>query len=209
MIVFTVVAGIATLVFRFLPVKGHFPRYGRHFLWASVFLFALMCGWPINLLAADRPKEAAAATGNPDEVDQSKPGLKTETFARDPAWEGYNNRIVPSFAPLVTQDFGYSATNFAAKSRGEVGGRITRASEPAWYAARIPPKTLDDKLSASGTFALVGGGGGICFGWLHGQQPSGMGRPLGSLAMNVSAAKTGGRLSVHLVTARIRLAAPL
>jgi hypothetical protein len=124
------------------------------------------------------------------------------TFDRDPGWEGYNNRLVPEVTPLVTQDFGYSRTNFAAKSLGEIGGRITRASEPAWYAARIPAKSLDDKLSASGAFTLIRGGGAICFGWFNGQQPNGMGRPVNSLVMTLSAAKTGGRLAIHLITAQ-------
>ena len=91
------------------------------------------------------------------------------TAARDPGWEGYNNRLVPEVTPLVTQDFGYTRTNFAAKSPGEIGGRITRASEPAWYAAKIPPKTLDDKLAASGNFTITEGGGAVCCGWFNGQ----------------------------------------
>src|ERR1039457_2194318 len=50
--------------------------------------------------------------------------LKTEHFDRDPGWEGYNNRIVPAHARMVKQDFGYSATHFAGKAVGELGGRI-------------------------------------------------------------------------------------
>jgi hypothetical protein len=40
----------------------------------------------------------------------------------------------------VTQDFGHSPTSFAGKARGEVGGRVTRCSKPAYYADRIAAK---------------------------------------------------------------------
>src|SRR6478735_1664894 len=87
--------------------------------------------------------------------EQSKPVLKTERFDKDPGWEAHNNRIVPERVPTVTQDFGYSKTNFAGKGVGELGGRIMRASEPAYYADKIDRVTLDDKFSAAGTFALT------------------------------------------------------
>jgi hypothetical protein len=130
--------------------------------------------------------------------------LKTESFDKDPGWEGHNNRIVPERLPTVTQDFGYSKTNFAGKAAGELGGRITRASEPAYYADKIGPVTLDDKLSASGTFALTktSAGGGIFFGFFRAEQPSGGGRPTGSLGMNMDCERGGARLAVRLITGR-------
>ncbi len=93
--------------------------------------------------------------------------LKTESFDRDPGWEGHNNRITPERYPTITQSFGYGRTNFAGKSAGEMGGQVTRASEPAYYADRIGPLTLHDKLSAAGTFALTrsAAGAGIFFGF--------------------------------------------
>jgi hypothetical protein len=133
--------------------------------------------------------------------------LRTEGFDRDPSWEGYNNRMVPQDVSTITQDFGYSSTHHASKSAGELGGTITRAAEPAWYAARITPKTLDDKLSASGTFSMTRSGGGICFGWFNGNQPSGMGRPVNSLGMMLSGEKKGGRLAIHLITAQNQVCA--
>src|SRR3954466_14987994 len=86
--------------------------------------------------------------------ENTKTVLKTESFDRDPNWQAHDNRIVPKEYPTIVQDFGYSRPNFAGKSTGEMGGLITRASTPAYYATKIAPKTLDDKLSASGTFAL-------------------------------------------------------
>src|SRR5437763_2377827 len=88
--------------------------------------------------------------------DTPKTSLRTESFDKDPGWEGFNNHIVPKHVPTVTQDFGYSATHVAANQDGELGGRVTRCTRPAYYAERLAaPKSLDHKLSASGTFALT------------------------------------------------------
>jgi hypothetical protein len=162
---------------------------------------ALLFGVFVTILVGSITKSLA--------VDPPTTVLKTETFDHDPGWDGFNNRMVPEVAPKVTQDFGYSHTSFASKTAGELGGEVCRASEPAWYAAKIAPKTLDDKLSASGTFALTksGGSSGICFGWFNGQQPSGMGRPINSLGMMLSGSKTGGRLAIHLITAQNKVCA--
>jgi hypothetical protein len=51
--------------------------------------------------------------------EQPKTTLKTEHFDRDPMWEGRNNRIVPKKPLMVTQDFGYSPTNYAGKRKGK------------------------------------------------------------------------------------------
>jgi hypothetical protein len=143
---------------------------------------------------------AGAANGRAGE--QPKPILKTESFDKDPGWEGHNNRIVPKRAPTVTQDFGYSKTNFAGKAAGELGGKITRAAEPAYYADRIGPVTLDDKLSATGTLALTKStpGGGIFFGFFRAEQPTGGGRPISSLGLNMDCERGGARLAVRLIT---------
>ncbi|MBL7041851.1 MAG: hypothetical protein ISR77_24665 [Pirellulaceae bacterium] len=136
------------------------------------------------------------------EEDQPKTVLKTERFDRDPGWESHNNRIVPKEYPTVTQGFGYSETNFAGKATGEMGGQVWRASEPAYYGDRIRPKTLDDKLSASGTFALTSTapGSGMFFGFFRAEQPGAGGRPIGSLGMNMDCERSGARLAVRLIT---------
>jgi hypothetical protein len=143
---------------------------------------------------------AGATDGTAD--DQPKTALKTESFDKDPGWEGHNNRIVPERAPTVTQDFGYSKTNFAGQAAGELGGQITRASEPAYYGDKVGPVTLDEKLSASGTFALTKttAGGGIFFGFFRAEQPVAGGRPTGSLGMNLDCERGGARLAVRLIT---------
>jgi hypothetical protein len=133
--------------------------------------------------------------------DQSRPVIKSESFDKDPGWEGHNNRLVPTVIPTITQDFGYSETNVAARDKGELGGRVTRSATPAHYAARVAGKTLNDRLSASGTFALKGASGssGVFFGWFNADQPSGGGRPLQSLGMDFDGEAKGARLAVRMI----------
>jgi hypothetical protein len=131
-----------------------------------------------------------------------RPGLKSESFDEDPGWEGYNNRLVPRVIPTATQDYGYSGeTRFASTKRGEVGGKVVRCSTPTYYAARVPAKTLNDKLTASGTFALKGaaGGSGVFFGWFSSEQQDGAGRPVQSLGMDLDGERSGARLAVRLI----------
>src|SRR5207249_4262222 len=80
-------------------------------------------------------------------------GVRTEHFARDPGWEGHNNRASTPASRTVRQDFGYSPTSHAGGEPGEMGGLITPAAEPAYYAKRIAPKGFKDELNASGTLA--------------------------------------------------------
>src|SRR5262245_18707454 len=136
--------------------------------------------------------------------DPAKTVLKTESFDRDPGWEAHNNRIVPREVPTIVQDFGYSKTSVAGKAAGEMGGQVWRASEPAYYADKIEPRTLDDKLSASGTFALTKTtpGGGMFFGFFRAEQPGAGGRPTGSLGLHVDCEHGGARLAVRLITGK-------
>ncbi len=96
-------------------------------------------------------------------------GTKTASFDRDPGWEGFRNRLVPSVCPAVTQDFGFSRTNFAGAAAGEIGGQVWRSTTRAYYAQPIAPRTLNNRLTASGTFALIksSGGSGVFFGWFN------------------------------------------
>src|SRR5262245_8933928 len=82
---------------------------------------------------------------------------RTERFDADPGWEGRNNRAAVPAKRTVRQDFGYSpATAHAGGRPGEVGGFITPAAEPAYYARKIGRKTFDDPLAASGTLLCRG-----------------------------------------------------
>jgi len=89
-------------------------------------------------------------------------GLKHETFDSDPGWEGNNNRLVPADGvPITKQDFGYR--------NGKVGGWVARSATPAWYAKPIAPLTFNDKITASGKFAVASnkGNSGVLFGFFN------------------------------------------
>jgi hypothetical protein len=78
---------------------------------------------------------------------------RTQHFDRDPGWDGLNNRLAEP--RTIKQDFGYSKTRHTG-TPGEVGGFITPAAEPAFYARKLSPATFNDALSASGTLACTG-----------------------------------------------------
>lgn len=81
----------------------------------------------------------------------------TQTFDRDPAWDGHNNRSQVPEPQEVTQDFGHSMTQHAGgAAAGEIGGLMTPAGEPAYYAKPIEVVTFDDKFTARGKLSCTG-----------------------------------------------------
>lgn len=92
-----------------------------------------------------------------------------QDFRADPGWEGYRNRLAPDPPRITRQDFGYRATTRVNARPGEIGGWVQRALSPASYALKIPPRTLNDRLSASGRFAVTrdDGSSGVLFGWFN------------------------------------------
>jgi hypothetical protein len=129
---------------------------------------------------------------------------RVQSFDADPGWEGVNNRVVPAEYPTVVQDFGYRRTNHAGAEVGEMGGMVTRAARAAYYGDSIGPVTLDQKLSASGTFAFTktSPGAGVFVGFFQADQPGASGRPIGSFGMDFDSEHGGARLAVRLITAR-------
>jgi hypothetical protein len=81
---------------------------------------------------------------------------RTQNFDRDPGWEGHNNRATSPAPRTIRQDFGYSNTSHAGGTAGEMGGFISPAAEPGYYAKKLPAKTFEDSLSASGTLFCSG-----------------------------------------------------
>jgi len=131
---------------------------------------------------------------------------RTENFDKDPGWSGVNNQ--PRFPPciMVDQDFGYSPkTSFTGGDLGEIGGKIWRASSKAYYAKVIATKTFQDKLSASGKFAVTKAAGpsGFLFGWFNSSSPPGW-RNLNSLAMRVDGERGFYRVYCEYGTQRKR-----
>jgi hypothetical protein len=94
--------------------------------------------------------------------------LKTEAFDSDPGWEGRNNRASDPGPRTILQNFGFSdSSNNAGGAAGEVGGFITPAGEPAYYAQAIPSKSFGDALSASGVLNVPQGGGHTLIGFFN------------------------------------------
>lgn len=126
--------------------------------------------------------------------------LRKVSFDSDPAWEGFNNRVVPRAAPIITQDFGFSETRFAGAEPGEIGGQVWRSTTPAYYADIIRPRTLNHRLTASGTFALVksSGGSGVFFGWFN-NRARGF-RPANFLGFRLDGEDWGARVLVEYTT---------
>jgi hypothetical protein len=82
---------------------------------------------------------------------------RTETFDRDPQWDGLNNRAAQT--RKIRQDFGYRD--------GKIGGIVSLAGECAYYARKIPAKTVDDVLSASGRLICKNGSGMALIGFFN------------------------------------------
>ncbi len=131
-------------------------------------LFILWCvGWYLAV-SATAAEPVQRHLDNPHHVaSRSRPtvlvaggehaaGQRTERFDRDPGWDAHNNRAEELGPRTVVQDFGFSNTSHAGGQPGEMGGVVTPAAEPAYYAKRIPIKSFQDTLSASGTLACSG-----------------------------------------------------
>src|SRR2546427_505843 len=89
-----------------------------------------------------------------------------ESFDKEPGWDGHNNRSVNP--ETIRQDFGWSpGTINAGGTAGEIGGLITPAAEPAYYAKKLPTRTFNDVLTASGTLKVEKGTGHTLIGFFN------------------------------------------
>jgi hypothetical protein len=83
-------------------------------------------------------------------------GERQQNFDHDPQWDSHNNRAATPMPREARQDFGYSSTRHAGgEGAGEIGGFLTPAAEPAYYARRIDTMTFGDRLAASGKLACT------------------------------------------------------
>jgi hypothetical protein len=92
---------------------------------------------------------------------------RTEYFDADPNWEGVNNRAATPERRTVRQDFGYGRTAHAGGGLGEVGGLVTPAAEPAYYAKKLDKNSFADPLSASGRLMWKGPAGQVLVGFFN------------------------------------------
>lgn len=112
---------------------------------------------------------ALLVVGGPIQGGQAR--MRRNSFGSDPKWESERSRLLDTRPrPSVRQAFGYSRSRRAGgRATGEIGGWIQRSVTPAWYALRVPACGLDQRLEASGRFAVTraDGGSGMLFGWFH------------------------------------------
>ena len=115
------------------------------------------------------------------------PVTRTESFDRDPGWDGANNRPADrGDQPVeVRQDFGYTGTSHAGGAPGEIGGYVHATAEPAWYAKVISEATLERPLVASGMIAVEDGGTNLLLGFFNAQTAKEW-RTANSLALRVN-----------------------
>jgi hypothetical protein len=85
---------------------------------------------------------------------------QTEDFSKDPGWVGTGNRVTfEDHEQVGAHNFGYSAaTNFAGGAPGEVGGGLWRSGDFGYYADRVGPLNLEQRLEARGKVKLVTAG---------------------------------------------------
>jgi hypothetical protein len=104
------------------------------------------------------------AAGGADE-----PTVKSESFDRDPNWDHSNNRPADrrDEPVVIRQDFGFSPTSHAGGKKGEIGGFVQAAAEPAYYGMVLPDSAFDQPLRASGTLALADGGTHLLLGFFN------------------------------------------
>jgi hypothetical protein len=100
-------------------------------------------------------------------LEQEPMAMKTETFDTNPNWDGRNNRATDPGPRQIVQNFGFSFTTNAGGPVGEIGGFITPAGEPAYYAKAITPASFNDPLSVSGIVNVPQGGGHTLIGFFN------------------------------------------
>jgi hypothetical protein len=160
----------------------------------SIILAAILAGTSCTCTAQGIASGAAGAPPGP--------AIRRENFSVEPAWEGRSNRNVPAKVKTITQDFGHRTSHFAGgKEAGEVGGSIHKHQSLASFAKPVPVKTLDDRLSASGTLFLreADVSSAIMVGWFNSAESRGW-RTRNALAFRLFGTKGYGRFTFEYGT---------
>jgi hypothetical protein len=92
-------------------------------------------------------------------------------FSKDPGWVGSKNRTrFEDRKQGGAHDYGFSPeTNYAGGKAGEVGGTFWRSGDYGYYADRVGPLSLNDRLEARGKVVLLRAppDSGMYFGWFN------------------------------------------
>ena len=100
---------------------------------------------------------------------------KSDDFTDDPGWEENGNRVTFDDSEIRPyHNFGWSETNHAGGTLGEIGGLIWRADErkpeqAGYYADQIGHLTMDNTLEASGKIAMLraSADSAVLIGWFN------------------------------------------
>ena len=80
---------------------------------------------------------------------------EVRTFDVDPHWEKFGITRTGDHTKQAVQDFGWCPSNKSGgAAAGEIGGVVTRSFTRSVYWTKIGTKTLNDKLTISGRFAI-------------------------------------------------------
>lgn len=112
-----------------------------------------------------------------------------QDFSADPGWVGAGNRVTFEDREQVgAHDFGFSATSHAGGAPGEVGGGLWRSGNYGYYADRVGPLDLTQRLEARGKVKLVTAGpdSDMCLGWFS------------SAARDKEPSDTGNFIGIHV-----------
>lgn len=134
--------------------------------------FAVDAGGALYSFAVDSGVAVAAGAVPVEKPQCGADGmvLKTESFDRDPDWEGVNNRSATMREAItIRQDFGYSAKTAHAggRSAGEFGGFVTPAGEAAFCGKVLDGANFDRPLTASGKLTVGKGGTNLLLGFFN------------------------------------------
>jgi hypothetical protein len=114
---------------------------------------------------------------------------QSQDFSQDPAWDAKLNRTKYQAKDVGgAHDFGFSLTRFAGGKPGEIGGTFWRSGKYAYYADRVGPLSLDDRLEARGRVILTTGApdSDMFLGWFD------------STSKETSPADAGNFIGVHV-----------
>ena len=99
---------------------------------------------------------------------------KTEDFTSDPGWIGSGNRTTFEDRERggATRLWLQREDELRRRLRGEIGGTLWRSGKYAYYADRVGPLTLDDRLEAHGKVILKVGApdSDMFIGWFDGAE---------------------------------------
>src|SRR5262249_17969151 len=97
---------------------------------------------------------------------------RIQDFATDPHWDASANRETYQETDAVgAHNFGFSNSNNVGGTPGELGGTFWRGGKYGYYADRIGPLGLADRLEAKGKVVLKVGApdSDMYFGWFNSQ----------------------------------------